>query len=97
MKYSAFSNKLEEIRSQKVKRNGRALSLREISLESNTGYAYIYRVFHGDAMPSRIYLFKICKALQCSEQEASSIFKLTDYRAPESGELDDVPAVCAVA
>lgn len=87
IKYIELSNLLNRIRLSKIDEKGKVLSLRHISIVAMIDYSHIHQVFAGQSLPSRMYLIRICNVMQCDRQEASSIFKLTDYREPDSDEL----------
>lgn len=80
---------------RKAKRQGlKRYSLRSLATDAGTAQPYLTRVIHGRAHPSRNMLIKLCKALNCTPQEAAEIFSATEYRAPGLDEME-LPAVAA--
>ncbi len=87
-----------EAMERKKQRNGlKRYSLHNLAHDASTVQPYLTRVTHGKSMPSREKLIGLCKALECSQQEAIEIFKQTDYRAPTQEELDEHPSLLQTA
>ncbi len=58
-------------------------------------HAHAYRILHGETIPSRDILIRVCKELGCSEREIVEIFSQTDYRAPDQDELEEASFTAA--
>jgi transcriptional regulator with XRE-family HTH domain len=67
----------------------KAYTPHRLGKDANIDTAYAYRVLKGQSYPSRDILLRICKALDCTQQEAAEIFATTDYRAPSPEELEE--------
>lgn len=82
---------------RKAKRHGlKRYSLRRLADDAGTVQPYLTRVVHGKSTPSRGVLLRICRALECTPDEAAEIFAQTDYREPSPEELsEEIPAACA--
>lgn len=70
------------------------LTLYRVAKNAGMNYSQFYRVMRGSA-PTRDTLLRICRALGCNAEEAGEIFKLTDYRAPTTEELEEDGTVAA--
>jgi len=75
---------------RKADRQGlKRYSQHQLATDVGTAQPYLSRVMRGQAMPSRDMLLRLCRALECSTEEAAEIFSHTDYRAPTDEELED--------
>jgi hypothetical protein len=88
-RHPELSAKLESVRANKAAELNERLSIRKVSQSSGVDYAHAYRIFHGQALPSRDILLKICRAMRCNQKEASEIFAQTDHRTPSLDELEE--------
>lgn len=66
-----------------------------LAKEASINPAHAYRVLHGETLPSREMLMRICKVLGCDHREIAEIFNATDYRLPTDEELEEVAALVA--
>jgi transcriptional regulator with XRE-family HTH domain len=75
---------------RKADRKGlKKYSLRQLAADAGTVQPYLTRVLQGKSRPSRDMLLRLCRALECTPQEAAEIFSETDYRAPSLEELEE--------
>jgi transcriptional regulator with XRE-family HTH domain len=65
--------------------------------ESGINSSHAYRVLHGQALPSREKLIKICQVLGCSYQEAKEIMDAAGYSLSQKDLEEERPAKKKVA
>jgi len=65
------------------------MSLGQLTKDARLDYSQLYRIMHGSSHPSYESLLRICRALQCTPEEAGEIFGQTNYRTPDPGELEE--------
>lgn len=86
----AQSNRLSAIGLQiDAVRQRHGLTLYRVAKNADMDYAQLYRTMRGKGQPARETLLRICKALGCTIEEAAEIFSKTEYRAPDTNELDE--------
>jgi transcriptional regulator with XRE-family HTH domain len=61
----------------------------------NINAAHAYRILHGENLPSRDLLLRICKVLDCNREEIAQIFNQTDYRMPTDEEIEETSSCAA--
>lgn len=70
-------------------REKREITLYRVGKNAQMDHSQLYRIMRGKVQPTRKTLLRICKALNCTEQEAAEIFKGTGYVAPSVDELEE--------
>jgi hypothetical protein len=83
VKHPELAAKLQSMREVKMSPSGKKYSLRAISQAARVDYGHVHRVFHGQSLPSRDVLIKICDAIECSSEERKEIFHAIGSLSPE--------------
>ncbi len=96
IRHPELSAKLEEVRGDRVQKN-KKYSMRYIAQDTGVDYGHINRVFHGQALPSRKVLINICKALDCSYQEAQEVMNVAGYSLSQNELEEERPSKKKVA
>jgi transcriptional regulator with XRE-family HTH domain len=87
-KSGTLGSQIDTARERKSAKIG-SYTLYRLAKDAKIDYSHLSRVIHGKSLPSRDKLIKICKALDCSPEEAKEIFKATEYREPTEEELKE--------
>jgi DNA-binding Xre family transcriptional regulator len=82
---------IQEAIARKIERAGlKKYSIRQLAGDANTSEPHLSRIVRGQSQPSRELLLKICRALECTMEEAAKIFAESDWRKPTLEELSAV-------